>query len=489
MLSCAGLGLSRAAYADGPAVVPHGTIAGAHAVGGEQQRELGFGVQGGAGLELELHPVVGLEAHVGGLVLAKGSPPEDPNVLPRETGTAFFATGGVRVHPFASTGIGGPWASGRAGLAQTGNLSRLGVMAEVGWDFRPGASRFLVGPYAGYTHVLQGEDSFRPGDARVVSLGLHVAYGRADAPKDRDRDGVLDDDDACPDVPGPRTRDPRTNGCPAPKDRDRDGVLDVVDACPDVPGVASADPSKNGCPGDRDGDGIADAVDACPAVPGVRTDDPRTNGCPADTDKDGVVDAEDACRTVPGVRTSDPRTNGCPDRDRDGVADAEDACPEVPGPRTSDPATNGCPPRDEKVHVEGDRILLDDVVLFDTDSPRVRHASYGILRKVAKFIAKNRDILEVSVEGHADAVGTDAHNQTLSRARAESVVRLLRIFEVGETHLKAEAFGRSRLKIATPGPERRNRRVELFVTRVRVEGGDEGGAVERVVKNPDEVKP
>jgi outer membrane protein OmpA-like peptidoglycan-associated protein len=36
-------------------------------------------------------------------------------------------------------------------------------------------------------------------------------------PKDRDGDGIIDAEDACPDEPGVRTDDPKTNGCP-PKD-------------------------------------------------------------------------------------------------------------------------------------------------------------------------------------------------------------------------------------------------------------------------------
>jgi len=43
---------------------------------------------------------------------------------------------------------------------------------------------------------------------------------------DRDGDGVRDEEDQCPDEPGPSS----TNGCP---DRDSDGVRDADDACPD----------------------------------------------------------------------------------------------------------------------------------------------------------------------------------------------------------------------------------------------------------------
>ncbi|HEY8088197.1 MAG TPA: OmpA family protein [Polyangiaceae bacterium] len=101
------------------------------------------------------------------------------------------------------------------------------------------------------------------------------------APSDRDKDGVLDDDDACPDVPGVKTDDPKTNGCPP--DRDHDGILDADDACPDVPGVKTDDPKTNGCPPDtdRDKDGIPNELDACPDTPGPANKDPKKNGCPA----------------------------------------------------------------------------------------------------------------------------------------------------------------------------------------------------------------
>jgi hypothetical protein len=35
---------------------------------------------------------------------------------------------------------------------------------------------------------------------------------------DKDGDGICANDDACPDVDGVRTSDPKTNGCPAPGD-------------------------------------------------------------------------------------------------------------------------------------------------------------------------------------------------------------------------------------------------------------------------------
>jgi OmpA-OmpF porin, OOP family len=54
-------------------------------------------------------------------------------------------------------------------------------------------------------------------------------------------------------------------------DRDGDGVPDNEDLCPDQPGPAELD----GCP-DTDGDGIPDREDKCPKQPGP----PENDGCP-----------------------------------------------------------------------------------------------------------------------------------------------------------------------------------------------------------------
>ncbi|MEJ7589578.1 MAG: thrombospondin type 3 repeat-containing protein [Ferruginibacter sp.] len=78
-----------------------------------------------------------------------------------------------------------------------------------------------------------------------------------------------------------------------PQDRDKDGILDANDRCPDVAGL----PALQGCP-DKDGDGIADGEDKCPDVAGLA----KYQGCPVpDSDKDGVNDESDKCIDVPGV--------------------------------------------------------------------------------------------------------------------------------------------------------------------------------------------
>ncbi len=84
-------------------------------------------------------------------------------------------------------------------------------------------------------------------------------------------------------------------------DRDKDGVPDSLDLCPDVPGLKQF----QGCP-DSDGDGIPDGQDKCPQVAGTIT----YQGCPVpDMDQDGVPDDEDSCRSVKGLAIY----HGCPE--------------------------------------------------------------------------------------------------------------------------------------------------------------------------------
>lgn len=80
-------------------------------------------------------------------------------------------------------------------------------------------------------------------------LSLEWIPGSTPATEDRDRDGVPDPDDVCPDVPGTTTGPASARGCPtAPADRDLDGVFDADDACPDVAGERSGNGETNGCP-------------------------------------------------------------------------------------------------------------------------------------------------------------------------------------------------------------------------------------------------
>ncbi len=318
------------------------------------------------------------------------------------------------------------------------------------WHVRAGVS-------PGLTQGL-GSPKFR------ALLGLE--YFPAVPPSDRDGDGIKDAIDACPDVRGRRTRDPRTNGCPPVLDRDRDGVLDPADACPTEPGPRSDDPRKNGCPlpPDRDQDGFLDQIDACPDQPGVASPDEKKNGCPlpVDRDNDGILDTEDACVDVPGERTTDPKTNGCPDRDRDTIMDVQDACPDVSGPSDPDPKKNGCP----VARIEKGQIRIMDQVKFQTGSDVILPQSNVILEAVAKVLTENTNIKKIRIEGHTDNRGGRALNKKLSERRALSVLRWLSTQGgIERTRMQSQGFGMDRPLATNRTDEGRqdNRRVEFHI--------------------------
>jgi OOP family OmpA-OmpF porin len=93
---------------------------------------------------------------------------------------------------------------------------------------------------------------------------------------------------------------------PARYDGDLDGVLDEDDECPNEAGV-----EPHGCPEDQDGDkdGIPDSRDRCPKDWG---DTP--SGCPLrDADQDGILDSTDECDDEPESYNGYKDEDGCPD--------------------------------------------------------------------------------------------------------------------------------------------------------------------------------
>ncbi len=70
--------------------------------------------------------------------------------------------------------------------------------------------------------------------------------------------------------------------------------------------------------------------------------------------------------------------------------------------------------------------------------------------------------LSFLVEGHTDAVGTDAYNMTLSEKRAMSIKsHLVRNYEIPSDHLEAVGMGESRLLTPEQPADGSNRRVRI----------------------------
>lgn len=243
-------------------------------------------------------------------------------------------------------------------------------------------------------------------------LGVSYNFGAGD----RDKDGVSDKKDKCPDVPGLK----EFEGCP---DTDEDGIPDNEDRCPEEPGTAE----NKGCP-DTDGDGVVDIDDVCPEAAGTA----EMSGCP-DTDGDGVHDGEDKCVEEAG----DPENEGCPwpDTDGDGVVDKDDVCPEIKGPESS----KGCP-------IVADAIMqtLNDygaMINFMAESDKILGAkTMEVLEKIKELLIKYPEGVIV-IEGYASEDGDLAANEALSKARAESVKKYLMGLGIEAERLETVGMG------------------------------------------------
>ncbi len=366
---------------------------------------------------------------------------------------------------------GGPSASASGGGAllglQIGLGKLLGLRIDGTYDMFGSGGAF-------------GDES---GGIAGANAGLNFFFGSS-GPKDADKDGVLDEADACPGTPGGERVDAR--GCPLPKDADSDGVLDASDACAGTPAGEKVDAKGCPLPKDADADGVADTADRCAATPAGTTVD--ANGCPRDTDGDGVADSADKCAgTVAGTPVD---ATGCPrDADADGVADNMDRCPGTPAMTKVD--ESGCPlpdtdgdkvnDRDDKcantpagveVDATGCQRLFDagagkttmvlTGVTFRSGSAQVSPASGAVLNRVAEALIANPTV-KVEVQGHTDNSGARASNIRISQQRADAVRQYLISKGVDGSRLTAKGYGPDQPMVPnnTPANRTSNRRVEL----------------------------
>ena len=101
-------------------------------------------------------------------------------------------------------------------------------------------------------------------------------------------------------------------------------------------------------------------------------------------------------------------------------------------------------------------------ILFDTDSARIRPESQLTLDEVVRLLSSEPG-WSLTIEGHTDASGTPAHNQTLSEQRAASVRDYLISKGAAASRLNSVGFGQSKpvADNATELGRAQNRRVEL----------------------------
>jgi outer membrane protein OmpA-like peptidoglycan-associated protein len=332
------------------------------------------------------------------------------------------------------------------------NTMPMELLAGVAWEAIPDLVQVTAGGGVG---IVGG---FGTPDAR-----LFAAVRLAPRDRDRDKDGILDDVDQCPDDPEDKDGWEDSDGCPDP-DNDGDGLLDHEDRCPNNPGPREL----FGCPeGDRDGDGIPDVIDKCPDDPEDIDQWQDEDGCPdPDNDGDGILDVDDKCPNEPEDMDGFEDHDGCPedDNDGDGILDVNDQCPDEPEDFDGDEDEDGCPDN-ARIVVTKKKVFALEKIYFEFAKADIKRESFGILDEVARVLLENPEIGRVRVEGHTDSVGSDEYNQILSQARVESVRRYLIKKKVSAERLEAVGFGESKPIATNDTPEGRekNRRVEFVL--------------------------
>lgn len=236
-------------------------------------------------------------------------------------------------------------------------------------------------------------------------------------------------------------------------DPDRDGLIGENDRCPNVWGP----PENQGCPDvDTDKDGLVDRLDKCPLEPGPK----ENQGCPdKDRDGDGLVDRLDSCPDEPGPLEN----NGCPllDTDKDGIPDKDDKCPYEPGPKEN----QGCPPARKYINVTQEKIELLQKIQFATNKATINPGpSFELLDEVVSVL-KSRPTMRVHIEGHTDSRGTLKWNMELSKMRADAVRLYLTNKGVEGERLTSEGYGPTRPigDNKTKAGQDKNRRTEFVI--------------------------
>jgi outer membrane protein OmpA-like peptidoglycan-associated protein len=424
----------------------HGTGAGAHAVGGHQQRELSWGSTARIGAEWVVVREFGIVVQGSGTFLGAGELPRDKTLRPLDAAMALSAAAGLHLRPFARKTFGkvtspaGLWLGGAGGFTWTGGERRPLVDAGLGFDFLFNKARVGLGPMLGWEHVFQPNDQLRPADANILFAGIHgmleigVTQGTVDG--DQDEDGIRDSLDKCPTVPEDKDGFEDEDGCPD-RDNDQDAVLDLDDQCPLVA---------------EDHDKFQDA-----------------DGCPeADNDQDGILDPDDKCPNEPEDKDNFEDEDGCPDRDndQDGIPDREDLCPNEPETKNGYADDDGCPDA-EQIRVVGDKIVLDDRVHFMINSHIIRNISFPLLERLATLVNEHPEYVHIEIQGHTDERGPDWFNDRLSQTRADSVMAFLVAHGTTAERLTAKGFGKSKplVEKRTEYAYYMNRRVEFEITR------------------------
>ena len=196
-----------------------------------------------------------------------------------------------------------------------------------------------------------------------------------------------------------------------------------------------------------------------------------------DTDKDGVADYLDVEPNTPEGSVVNTKGQRIVDMDGDGIVDTEDYCPTVKGTLEFKGCPTGNVSNVEKIEENSEEVSnlpaelatkfknLTGDVLFALNSDKVKPAYAKTLVKLAKQLNDNKSI-KVTINGHADNVGEEGINNTISENRAINVKNILTSNGVDANRISTKGFGDKKPKESNDTEKGRNanRRAEIITT-------------------------
>jgi outer membrane protein OmpA-like peptidoglycan-associated protein len=235
------------------------------------------------------------------------------------------------------------------------------------------------------------------------------------------------------------------------RDSDKDGVTDDFDLCPKIPG----NKGLNGCP-DGDGDGIPDHLDKCPDIEGAK----ELSGCP-DSDGDGIPDHLDECAEVFGVK----KLKGCPEIHQASRSDSSTINPVFADKKNADDINSNNNKSDEL-----ERLVPSDfkskTIFFQVSSSQIQSETIEQLDEIVSMMKKS-PVSQFAINGYTDNSGSEAFNYQLSVDRANAVGTYLLEKGIDKKKLIIKGLGvlNSIGDNKTTEGRKKNRRVEIEINK------------------------
>lgn len=120
----------------------------------------------------------------------------------------------------------------------------------------------------------------------------------------------------------------------------------------------------------------------------------------------------------------------------------------------------------KRVEVKGDHLEIREKIQFQKSSSAILAQSHDLLNEIVSVIQANPDITKIAIEGHTSSEGGADFNRSLSKRRAEAVLKYLTAKGIAADRLTSNGFGPDKPIASndTEADREKNRRVEFNIT-------------------------